>query len=94
MSMDDFSLYGSGFGWMLEGECRHYPADMFFPDDDETAVVALTVCASCKVTGKCLAYALVHAEHGVWGAMSERQRRDLKRELRDAQEQTNEAQGP
>jgi WhiB family redox-sensing transcriptional regulator len=37
--------------------------------------------APCPVRGECLAYALEHDERfGIWGGLSERQRRQLKRE--------------
>jgi WhiB family redox-sensing transcriptional regulator len=39
------------------------------------------VCRSCDVRAECLEYALEHDERfGIWGGMSERERRRLKRE--------------
>ncbi|MGW5652591.1 WhiB family transcriptional regulator [Streptomyces humi] len=41
---------------------------------------AKSVCAGCPVRLECLAHALDHREeHGVWGAMTERERRALLR---------------
>jgi WhiB family redox-sensing transcriptional regulator len=40
------------------------------------------VCRSCDVRAECLEYALEHDERfGIWGGMSERERRRLKREV-------------
>ena len=42
---------------------------------------AKRVCRSCDVRAECLEYALEHDERfGIWGGMSERERRRLKRE--------------
>jgi WhiB family redox-sensing transcriptional regulator len=38
------------------------------------------VCLSCEVRSECLEYALAHDERfGIWGGLSERERRRLKR---------------
>jgi WhiB family redox-sensing transcriptional regulator len=38
------------------------------------------VCLSCEVRQECLEYALAHDERfGIWGGLSERERRRLKR---------------
>ena len=94
MSLTDFFKRGDGYGWMIDGECTHYPSEMFFPGPHESSVAALSVCASCTVVEQCLAFALALAPDGVWGGMSEKQRKAYKQELRDAQVKANEAQGP
>jgi Transcription factor WhiB len=39
------------------------------------------VCAGCEVRAECLQYALDHSERfGVWGGLSERERRELGRQ--------------
>jgi WhiB family redox-sensing transcriptional regulator len=41
---------------------------------------AKRVCLSCEVRQECLEYALAHDERfGIWGGLSERERRRLKR---------------
>ena len=41
---------------------------------------AKRVCLSCDVRSECLEYALAHDERfGIWGGLSERERRRLKR---------------
>ena len=42
---------------------------------------AKRVCMSCEVRAECLEYALEHDERfGIWGGLSERERRRLKRQ--------------
>ncbi|MEU9662708.1 WhiB family transcriptional regulator [Streptomyces chartreusis] len=41
---------------------------------------AKAICTGCPVRTECLAYALDHRiEHGIWGGMTERERRSLLR---------------
>lgn len=68
--------------WMREGACRgDSQPDRFFPEGHAKAPVeaAKAVCQRCSVSVQCLEYALTHEEvYGVWGGMSERERRALK----------------
>lgn len=71
--------------WQADALCQQVPAE-FFPNkgDREAAETAKRVCKLCPVIAECLEYALSHDEWaGVWGGMSERQRRELKRARRD-----------
>jgi WhiB family redox-sensing transcriptional regulator len=54
---------------------------MFFGSGDAQATRnAKKLCRGCEVIGECLVYALNHGERfGVWGGMSERERRNLMR---------------
>lgn len=55
---------------------------MFFPmpDDWKGIAAAKMVCARCNVQTDCAAYA-VRERYGVWGGLSERDRRRLRRIL-------------
>jgi WhiB family redox-sensing transcriptional regulator len=63
------------------GNCQ----DTDTPDDFFPARTSLghyqiiTWCRPCPVRYACLQWALDHHEHGVWGGMTERQRRQLTR---------------
>jgi WhiB family transcriptional regulator, redox-sensing transcriptional regulator len=71
------------------GACRIEDPDLFFPVGDTKtkdtpgwlqAQEAKKVCAQCPVAARCLQWALDRGEdHGVWGGMSEHERRALKR---------------
>jgi WhiB family redox-sensing transcriptional regulator len=52
---------------------------VFFPGRGEPAEPARQICASCPVRQPCLDYALSHAiTHGIWGGLTERDRRALR----------------
>ncbi|MGW4600764.1 WhiB family transcriptional regulator [Streptomyces sp. NPDC004457] len=64
--------------WADQGLCRAQPDRMFAEGAAQNEAKA--VCAACPVRLDCLAYALDHREqYGVWGAMTERERRALLR---------------
>ncbi len=64
--------------WVERGPCRTQPERMFAEGNAQNEAKA--VCAACPVRLECLAYALDHREeYGVWGAMTERERRALLR---------------
>jgi WhiB family redox-sensing transcriptional regulator len=52
--------------------------DIFYPDQGGNPKAAKKVCRRCLVAQECLEYALAHNERfGVWGGLSERERRSL-----------------
>lgn len=74
-----------GDEWMQSGNCRHIDPDTFFPSDGQGVIEAQKVCEGCPAQAPCLEYALLHRiEHGVWGGASERQRRRILRERKQA----------
>jgi len=69
--------------WRMLGACRGLQASIFYPDEDDEAQDAKSVCAECDVRTACLEYALAHREKvGVWGGATERERRRLVRQRR------------
>jgi WhiB family redox-sensing transcriptional regulator len=64
--------------WSVDAPCSQADADAWFPDKGGSAVEAKRICASCDVREQCLQWALDNKEHwGVWGGMSERERRRI-----------------
>ncbi len=62
------------------GVCRGEDPAVFLPSLGANAAKARAICASCAVRQECLAYALADPESaGVWGGISERERRKLAR---------------
>ena len=52
---------------------------MFFPGRGEPTEPARRICASCPVRQPCLDYAIGHGiVHGIWGGLTERDRRALR----------------
>ncbi|KOG13812.1 MULTISPECIES: WhiB family transcriptional regulator [Streptomyces] len=63
--------------WMVSASCRTvHPDDLFVEGAAQNQAKAL--CTGCPVKAECLAHALDgRIEHGVWGGMTERERRAL-----------------
>ena len=69
--------------WRELAACRGTDLNLFFPSRGETADPAREICAVCPVRQACLDYALSNAIiHGIWGGLSERERRDLRTSYR------------
>jgi WhiB family redox-sensing transcriptional regulator len=66
--------------WASEAKCLNADPDVFFPEKGGSTREAKRICAECPVRVECLEYALEEDERfGIWGGMSERERRKLKR---------------
>lgn len=63
-----------------QGACAGAGPDEFYLDRGHT-IDSRSVCADCPVRPECLAWALSHESHGVWGGTSVRQRRALRSRL-------------
>jgi len=66
--------------WLDQARCLEVDATLHFPEKGGSTREAKLICRGCEVREQCLEYALEHSEAGVWGGMSERERRKLKRE--------------
>lgn len=68
--------------WTLSAKCRGLQDDLF--PDGAGQKRARAVCMGCRVRCECLAEALDNRiEWGVWGGMTERERRQLLRQHTD-----------
>ena len=73
--------------WQYSGTCRGQDPSLFFHPEGERGGTrrrrddaAKAICAECPVIVQCRNHALlVHEPYGVWGGMSEDERRSLKR---------------
>lgn len=66
--------------WMRKGACKG-ETEIFFPSRGDTPVPAKVLCGVCPVREECLEFALDNREKfGVWGGMSERQRRKIRKQ--------------
>lgn len=66
--------------WQHLAACYGIDPDLFFPTSEEEASPALTYCTTCRLRETCLAWALKNGErYGVWGGLTEQQRRRLIR---------------
>ena len=66
--------------WQEEALCAQTDPEAFFPEKGGSTREAKKVCLTCEVRDACLEYALLHDERfGIWGGLSERERRRLKK---------------
>jgi WhiB family redox-sensing transcriptional regulator len=72
--------------WQLRAACRGPQAAVFFPPasferkEDKLAreARAKDICRTCPVRKPCLEYAIqIREPHGIWGGLSEAERRQL-----------------
>lgn len=67
--------------WQDYANCRGADADLFFPERGASTRKAKSICDECQVRAECLDYAIeIGEKFGIWGGMSERERRRVKRE--------------
>ncbi|WP_304502158.1 WhiB family transcriptional regulator [Brachybacterium sp. FME24] len=68
--------------WQERALCAQTDPEAFFPEKGGSTREAKKVCVSCEVRAECLEYALENDERfGIWGGLSERERRKLKRRV-------------
>ena len=70
--------------WRDAAACLEVDPDLFFPDDIRSAraqvKMAKLICRGCPVNATCLNWALASGqEAGVWGGLTEAERRGLRR---------------
>jgi WhiB family transcriptional regulator, redox-sensing transcriptional regulator len=66
--------------WQDQALCAQTDPEAFFPEKGGSTREAKKICLGCDVRSECLDYALAHDERfGIWGGLSERERRRLKR---------------
>lgn len=81
----DVITMSSAFDWRAKAACRDKDPELFFPVGNTGAAYqqieeAKSVCRTCKVIDACLKCALdTNQDYGVWGGLSEDERRALKR---------------
>ena len=67
--------------WQDQANCLGVDPDLFFPERGASTREAKEVCRGCVVRLDCLEYALDNGEKfGIWGGLSERERRRLRRQ--------------
>lgn len=74
--------------WRTGAACKDTDPDLFFPIGSTGAAVeqiddAKAVCGTCHAQVECLDFALdTNQDSGVWGGLSEEERRDIRRARR------------
>ena len=87
MSLTSAPLYGhdeaelpAELAWQEQALCAQTDPEAFFPEKGGSTREAKRVCLACEVRTQCLDYALANDERfGIWGGLSERERRRVKK---------------
>ena len=67
--------------WQEFANCLGVDPDLSFPERGASTREAKEVCRGCVVRDGCLEYALANGEEfGIWGGLSERERRPRRRQ--------------
>ena len=75
-----FAVVEAEDDWQERALCSQTDPEAFFPEKGGSTREAKRICTGCEVRDECLEYALAHDERfGIWGGLSERERRRLKR---------------
>jgi|JI10StandDraft_1071094.scaffolds.fasta_scaffold33886_7 WhiB family redox-sensing transcriptional regulator len=84
-SFETLPNFHKGDDWRDRAACLQEDPEQFFPEGKDLQATletnrAKTVCRGCAVVAACLKFALeTDQDFGVWGGMSEEERRALKR---------------
>jgi WhiB family redox-sensing transcriptional regulator len=71
---------GPDRSWQVRANCMGVDPELFFPERGASTREAKEVCRGCVVREDCLEYAIANGEKfGIWGGMSERERRRVRR---------------
>jgi WhiB family redox-sensing transcriptional regulator len=87
VAADDPAPWGQALraeeSWRLDALCAETDPEAFFPDQGGSTREAKRVCGGCAVRTECLEAALANDERfGIWGGLSERERRRLRLQRR------------
>jgi WhiB family redox-sensing transcriptional regulator len=70
--------------WRMDALCAETDPEAFFPEKGGSTREAKRVCTGCTVRAECLEFALANDERfGIWGGLSERERRRLRLQRRE-----------
>ena len=70
--------------WRAHGLCSGTDADLWFAVGAVEHKEAKRICRRCPVQAQCLAYAMeAPVDHGIWGGLTERERRRFRRTARN-----------
>lgn len=61
--------------------CRSMPGELYFPENGSPKKTVIALCNTCDVLEQCRMYALHHESHGLWGGLTEQDRRALRKKM-------------
>jgi WhiB family redox-sensing transcriptional regulator len=80
MALQELFEGGLDRTWQRRANCMGVDPELFFPERGASTREAKEVCRGCVVCEDCLEFAIANSEKfGIWGGMSERERRRVRR---------------
>ena len=80
MVIDSLVSDEEALSWQERSLCAQTDPEAFFPEKGGSTREAKKVSVGCDVRAECLEYALANDQRlGIWGGLSERERRTLRR---------------
>ena len=80
MTIQSLFFEGPDRAWQARANCMGVDPELFFPERGASTREAKEVCRGCVVRQDCLEFAISNGEKfGIWGGMSERERRRVRR---------------
>jgi WhiB family redox-sensing transcriptional regulator len=72
--------------WEFEDpRCRGIDTDVYFPPEDGTAIsekkLIVYVCGNCVHKSECADWGVRNERFGIWGGLTEPERRDIRKQL-------------
>ena len=68
--------------WSREAACKG-KISLFFLEQGGKSNKAKAICSRCPVRLDCLSYAIMYDEEGIWGGMTDEERKKLPKELKE-----------
>lgn len=70
--------------WQQHAACKGHPPEWWHPEanDDAARDRAKQICYRCAVRSECLNHSMENPEAGIWGGLTEKERKDLRKALR------------
>lgn len=67
--------------WQTDAACRGMDPDIWFPGQSGDVKLPKSICATCPVSDPCQDHGLRHEAFGVWGGLTDRQRKRTRQRL-------------
>lgn len=64
--------------WMRQAACAGMDLRLFFLDPGMSSAPARAACAGCPVRVQCQSWGLAHESYGIWGGLTEEDRRRVR----------------
>ena len=59
--------------------CAQVDGELWFPDKGGDSTFAKTICSQCSHVAECAEWGIKHEAFGIWGGLSNNQRREIRR---------------